>query len=238
MLGLMVRRLWCWKKEGPAWSLESTLALAMFCNIGTCLVSRDFTAALDSPVLTGAAAVRYLVPAYLFGSVLAALELPDILLGITPRVLRWTCGALSGCGVILATGWFVSTELAHWKEEPAISHGPGKIAGAWLSAHGLTHGVGDYWAGLLVTALTRGQVSVGAVTIGASDKLSPYRWVSKLDWYQGRPQFVIYQSNNIFGITTKTITNTYGPPVSIEHVAGYSVAQLAPGKAVAHSSHE
>jgi hypothetical protein len=48
------------------------------------------------------------------------------------------------------------------------------------------------------------------------------------DWYQDRPQFVVYRTVNPYGITATTITNTYGPPVAIEHTAGYHVALLAP----------
>jgi hypothetical protein len=232
MLAVMVRCLWVWVAERKGWNVRSALALAMAINVGSCLASQEFTASLDSPVLTGGPAIRYLVPVYLFGSVLAALELPEMMRGIAPQSLRWTCAALTGAGVILATWWFVATGLAQWKEEPAIAHSPGKIAGAWLSKHGMTHGVGEYWEGLLVTSLTREQVLVGAVTVNVANgnRLFPFRWVSKRDWYRDPPQFVIYRQNNPFGITKRTITNTYGPPVSIENVAGYNVALLAPAK--------
>jgi hypothetical protein len=232
MLAIMARRLWHGIKEPQGWSLPFALALAMIIDIGACLASHHFTTELDSPVLTGGTTIRYLVPVTLFGGVLTALELPEIMRAIAPQPLRWACAALGGAGVVVATGLFVVTGLRQWREQPAIAHNPGKIAGAWLSEHGLTHGVGEYWAGLLIMALSREQVVVGAVEVAVvgGDRLFPYHWFSKDDWYHDRPQFVIYRTVNPYGITKTTITNTYGPPVAIEDIAGYNVALLAPAK--------
>jgi hypothetical protein len=52
---------------------------------------------------------------------------------------------------------------------------------AWLDAHGLRYGLGEYWNANNITLLTSGRVAVRPVV--ASDRVAAYRWESKVDWY-------------------------------------------------------
>ena len=208
--------------------LRFILALAVLIDVGSCLTSYDFALALVPSALTGGASIRYLTPAVLFGGILAALELPAILGRVKPRGLRWAWTAFCGAALVVAAVTFAAHGVRRWHEKPAIASEPGRIAGEWLLAHGLTHGLGTYWEGLLITALTGQQVTVRAV-LAANGRLSPFVWIIDRAWYrnQPRPQFVIYDRRNRFGVTPQTITATYGRPTAIAHVAGYDIALLA-----------
>jgi hypothetical protein len=50
--------------------------------------------------------------------------------------------------------------------------------------------------------------------------------VTNTAWYREPPQFVIFGPTNNFNVDEKIIMETYGPPVRIEHVAGYEIVVL------------
>jgi hypothetical protein len=227
MLVAMVTALRRGVGGGQGWDLSFVLALVMLIDLCACLVSQQFTGVLDSPVVTGGAAFRYLGPVVLFGAVLVALELPRMLGAVAPQAKRWMVTALCGAGLAASMASFVTVGFSRWNQEPFLIKAPDRVAGLWLLNQGLTHGVGTYWEGMFITALTGEQLAVRAV--GADQgQLKPLNWVTNKAWYEERPQFVIYKPENGFGVTLQTINNTYGPPVSIEHVAGYDIALLVP----------
>lgn len=209
------------------WDLRFVLALAMVIQLLSCLVSQDFAESLRS-----VAPLRFLVPTIVYGGVLTALELPTMMRGMramAPRLLapRLLFIGLCGAGLVGATLSFFIDGALHWNDEPIMTRASDQVAGVWLLNHGLTHGVGTYWESALITALTGEKIAVRAV-FAKDDQLRPYTWVAKPSWYNQRPQFVIYDRVNDFGITAQTVTATYGPPTAIEHVAGFDIAVLAP----------
>jgi hypothetical protein len=226
MLAAMVAALRRGLRGSEGWSLRFVLALAMLIDLIACLLSWTFNYALDSPTLTGGGATRYLIPAMLFGGVLAALELPEMLRRVVAPATRWMLTGVCAAGVVAATLSFFIDGLCRWDQKPTMADASEGVLGQWLLNHGLTHGVGSYWGGMLIMALSGQKLTVGAV-IEENGQLKPYNWVTNRAWYQERPQFVVYTADNRFGITVETITTTYGPPAKIEHIAGYDIAFLA-----------
>jgi hypothetical protein len=208
------------------WNLRFALALAMLLDLCACLVSLAFFATTHSPVLTGGYRIHYLTPAILFGGVLVALELPRMLQGVAPGAPRRFFTGLCGTAVAAAVAIFIADGIGRWNQEPVMAQSPGAVAGQWLLSHGLTHGVGTYWEGMLITSLTGEKVTVAAV-IADNGKLGPFNWITNQSWYRERPTFAIYTPNNRFGVTAQTIAATYGPPIAIAHVDGYDVALLS-----------
>ncbi|MGH6989642.1 MAG: hypothetical protein ACREFD_00595 [Stellaceae bacterium] len=203
------------------WRISFIVALAALIQLASCVVSQDYA---DS--LLTVAPLRFLVPTIIFGGVVAALELPEMLRAIAAAAPRWAFVGLCGAGLIAGVIGFAAEGIARWNEPPAIASMPDRTAGAWLLAHHLTRGVGGYWEGTSITALTGEQVAVRAV-IAHHRRLVPYIWVAKPSWYRKVPQFVIYKPINRYGISERSITAKYGPLKGIEHVAGYDIALLA-----------
>lgn len=209
-------------RAGEAWDLRFVLAVAVAIQLASCLTSADYTESLHT-----VAPLRFLVPVILFGGIVAALELPGLLHQVTVSAPRWIVSGLAGIAFFAAMLSFAVGGAEHWHRPPAMAEAPARIADNWLLEHGLTHGVGTYWEGMLMTALSGERVAVRAV-FSAKGRLRPYAWVTKLSWYDERPQFVIYRPGNEFDVGERTIVATYGPPVRIEHIDGYDVAVLAP----------
>jgi hypothetical protein len=225
MLSAMVVALRRGARSSEGWNLRFVLAVAMLIQLWACLFSAGFTGALDSSVLTGGAAGRYLVPVVLFGGILVALELPGMLRGMPTAASRWALSGLCATGVIVIALSFFSEKVRRLGEQPAIARASARTLAQWLLDHNLTHGVGGYWESMLIAVLADQKLVIGAVTLD-NGQLKPYNWVTNRAWYRQRPQFVLYTSVNSF-ITAETITSTYGTPAAIHNVAGYEVALLS-----------
>lgn len=223
MIGALKRGL----SRVEGWSVRFVLALAVAIDLVSALTSREFASALVPTVWNGGAAIRYLTPTILFGGILAALEFPGALGRVRTPEWRLVWHAVCGLGVVAVVAMFAVLGFVERNQRAAVAEEPGRIAGKWLLQRGLTHGVGDYWEGLLITALTGEHVQVRAV-LAQNGRLEPLFWITKRAWYQNQPppQFVIYAPGNQFGVNAQTITATYGRPKAIVAVAGYDVALL------------
>jgi hypothetical protein len=229
--GLLLVFLALWSSLGrtvkgpPGWNLPTVLALAVVADLAACLMSQQFATGLDSPVATGGTAIRYLVPATLLGGILAALEFPKLLERIAAPGARWGLAGLCGAGLAIVTVAFVSFVVKRWNEPIVITEGPLWVAAQWLVSQELKHGIGTYWESMSVAVLTGERVQIGAVE-ASTGQLKPYNWVTNTAWYREPPQFVIFSPTNEFNVDEKIIIETYGPPVRIEHVAGYEIVVL------------
>jgi hypothetical protein len=73
--------------------------------------------------------------------------------------------------------------------------------GAFLAAHDLSQGVGDYWTSAPVTVYSGDKVTVRQVVPSYSGGLQPYDVLSKSTWYTGTFQFLIYSlSESAYGV--------------------------------------
>jgi hypothetical protein len=206
------------------WRLSFVLALAALVQLASCLLSEDYADSLHS-----VAPLRFLLPVVIFGGMVAALELPAMLRGIAAAAPRFAFAGLGAVALVIAVLGFAIEGAARWDDVPVMARAPGRTAGDWLIAHQLTRGVGGYWEGMQITALSEEQVAVRAV-FALNGRIRPYIWVAKPSWYGPPPQFAIYKPINPYGITQQSIAATYGPPGAIEHVAGYDIAIFAPTK--------
>ncbi len=161
---------------------------------------------------------RYLLPAYLFGVVLAARAVARLFHGrarfSAPVVTSVALAVLLLCGVDFATG---SLGVAAPQSARQLA--------AFLSAHDLRNGVGDYWSSSIVTVDTGGQVSVRPVNLSKSGTLVRYNRQSSADWYSGqRFNFFVYDSSAIWqGVDASSARRTFGPPTRTYAVGGYRV---------------
>jgi hypothetical protein len=212
-------------RGNEGWNLRFVLSIAILVDLASSGVSADFTGALVPSVLDGGAAVRYLTPTILFGGLLVALELPTLLKRVQNR--KALIGYISLCvgGVIATTSVFLIHGVQRWPEKPAVARSSATAVGNWLFQHGLTRGVAPYWNASIITALSGQRVVVRAV-IDQNDHLEPFNWLSNAHWYsiKNPPQFVIYAKNNQFGVTARTIKETYGSPSEILMQDGYAIA--------------
>jgi hypothetical protein len=99
--------------------------------------------------------------------------------------------ALLGLGGLVLGGYLLG--LAHEAARPPV---PADKAGltSWLAAHHLTHGLGGYWEGSIVTVESGGSVKVRALM---QFTLQADMWEAKGSWYDPRTQqanFVVFDS--------------------------------------------
>jgi hypothetical protein len=218
-------------KGPPGWNLPTVLAMAVLADVAACLMSQQFASSLVSPAVTGAP--RYLVPAALFGGMLAALELPKLLARIPVPGTRWGLAGFFGAGLAVVSVAFVSFVVKRWNEPIVITQRSAWTVAQWLVSQGFTHGVGTYWESNIVAALTGERLTIGAIE-ASGGQLKPLNRLTNTAWYREPPQFVIFNPTNGFNVDEKKIVETYGPLnlVRIEHVAGYEIAVLTIGAGI------
>ena len=85
--------------------------------------------------------------------------------------------------------------------------------GYYLEDQGLTHGYASFWNASSVTVSTHQKVNVRAV-ISSSQKIAPFIWFCKDDWYTEETNFVVVRDPDFanFGITEKNATDFFGDP--------------------------
>ncbi|HEX4079554.1 MAG TPA: hypothetical protein VHX61_11865 [Rhizomicrobium sp.] len=201
--------------------------------LAACAVSAQFAKGITPQNLwVGGPVMRYIMPAMLFGSMLAAREMPDMLAALPSARLRNTARGILGfiAAVVLIAGGSLSWAAA---QPDWIARNPPAIAARWLARHRLVEGVGEYWSANLITAISGDEVRVRSV-VAADGKLAPYVWVEDGRWYARAPQFVVWQDNNQTGLGFRDVSATYAI-CRTALVAGYRIAILtdAPGSASA-----
>jgi hypothetical protein len=167
---------------------------------------------------------RFIIPAYIFLCLAAAIELPAIRL---PRLCLWPTGfaaAIFFAAAVLQTIPMLSAP-------PAYQTTPEILVAEWLQKSGLTYGVGPYWTAELTQALAKSQVIVDPVRANdAQTAILPYEWVCDATSLAAnrRPQFAIFPPDNAFGLSIADLTATYGPARQIFNVYGIYVMEFAP----------
>jgi hypothetical protein len=97
--------------------------------------------------------------------------------------------------------------------------------GAFLAAHDLRLGVGDYWSASIVTVLTDDSVVIRPVIARPGGQLVRYGKQTTGSWYAGEAfQFLVYNGANPWGgVDRATATGTFGAPAHTYTVGTYSV---------------
>ncbi len=205
---------------------DRLLCACVLTLFAACGLSAQFSRGITSLTLwTGGPPMRFVVPAVLFGTVLAARQIPDLLSEMRSLPARTVArGALVLLAALTLFGgdWLSAVEARpRW-----IDVNPPTLAGHWLEQHELLQGVGEYWSANLVTAMSGARVQVRTV-VPLAGKLVPYVWVEDRRWYGQVPQFVIWQDANKTGVTFSAVRETYSV-CQVVSVAGYRIGVLAP----------
>ena len=178
------------------------------------------TAAIVTTAIVDGSCVRYFLPATVAGAILLARTY-----AATPFFALYVAVGLAGSVL---------------SEAHILKNGPGRAVMAeenvmrlsnTLRAHDLHHGYAGYWQSSIITALTKEDIRVLALTDGGSDGLRPMRWFANQDWYsaastgwRGQVFFVARASGTgSMELSQETVIRDFGTPVEILHVGPYLV---------------
>ena len=198
--------------ESEPWRLDDLLVVAI---IGSTLTF--VTLAVSS---TGY--VRYLTASVIFGAVLAGRYVTLWWSADRPPVRRRVALAVGA----FATACFLAA-CAVQLGQPAPSPPAVRLA-AILESHGLTSGVGDFWAASLTTVESGDAVSIRPVVPAPDATLEAYNKGDNLGWFDGHSfQFPVYPSriaaSDPTQVALRTASATWGRPSTTYDVAGYVV---------------
>ena len=226
VIALCCRVLWRLPRT-PCGGVAPFLALAPLCLLTLDAISRTFTDAVSGGVTFPGAAVRYVMPAYVFGSIAAAIEFQRLFPAVRHPVLR-PAGLLIGAafvGLSILGAAQVAADAARLRS--GFARAPQSELAAWLHDHHFSYGVGDYWTTQMVQAITRSRVVADPVMFDG-ETLVPLRWISDVSRFDRHkpPQFIAYMVNNRFGITQASVQRTFGTPRKVYRIGNFVVAQL------------
>jgi hypothetical protein len=201
--------------------LDRMLCASIVTVFVACVLSAQFAKGITPQNLwTGGPPMRFLVPGFLFATVLAGRQAPEMFPRLPGARIRGLFAAAAALIVLGAVWW------SHLDEQPPWMGGNAPaMAARWLQQRGLLEGTGEYWSANLVTAMSGNAVQVRSV-VPESGRLVPYVWVEDARWYKQPPQFVIWEDNNKTGVTSDEVRATYRVG-RIATVAGYRIARLS-----------
>lgn len=211
--------------EADAGFLDDVLVVAVVADAATfVLLSSSSTLAFG----------RYLTAGVIFGAVLAGRAVARLAARPTRAPVRLRAAlSAAALAVALAFGAGVGFNLA---QPPAVTSA--SQLGAFLTAHDLHLGVGDYWSASIVTVLTDGSVVVRPVIALPDGHLVRYGKQTARSWYDGEHfQFLVYNGANPWGgVDQATATGTFGAPAHVFTVGTYSVLVFPQPRAVSTAS--
>ena len=178
--------------------------------------------------------VRYLVPAVVFGSVLAGrfvsrLRLPS-LGSVTIRSVSISSLSISSVGASLAgLTILVAYAATPWALVTA-SHAPAPSTALarWLADNQLGRGFGPYWDASIVTVVSQERVKVRPV-IAEGGRLHALAYFASARWFsdtQAAPDkvFLVYEPDRPWGgVDDQSAATTFGPPERVATVGSYRV---------------
>lgn len=203
------------------WWLDDVLVLAALADVVVFL-------RLDEPAGTAPFA-RYLSAAVVFATVLlgrsvaratdrlaeraAAAARPGRLAAL-PAALALTVLGAYAAGFAVAVGG------------PAVRQPAARLA-AYLEAHHLENGLGDYWTAALTTVESGGRVRVRPVIDAPDGTVQRYERQSDASWYRHRRfGFVVYDAALPL-VTEQTVAATFGAPEAVRSFGPYRVVVLS-----------
>jgi len=166
--------------------------------------------------LLGAREMAAVLP---LGAVLAGRVLGDRIPAWIRAAKRWFVPVLA----VLTAGYLATLGLgAAQAAVPPVS----ESLATWLAAHQLTDGLAGYWQANSVTADSRRQVVVSAVTYGAHGKLVPYQWETddaNYDPALHHADFVVADGPSALVGMQTWAELSFGRPARIYHADGYTI---------------
>ena len=95
---------------------------------------------------------------------------------------------------------------------------------AFLEAHHLDHGIGDYWSSSITTVTSDGAVTVRPVVTDPRGRVVRYERQSTAAWYTGqRFEFLVIGTAAPPNVSVATAAATFGPPARQYTVGSYQV---------------
>jgi hypothetical protein len=131
--------------------------------------------------------------------------------------------ALTASAAIVAAALFAAEVGVELSAPDAVQ--PARQLSAFLAAHHLDHGVGDYWSSTVVTLDSSGTVQVRPVTPAPNGTLRRYERQSPESWYAGqRFDFLVFDTARPWrGVDAAAAERTWGPPAREDAVGTYRV---------------
>jgi hypothetical protein len=202
-----------WSMEG-SW-LDDVLLVGFFGGIAAFIL-------LASPLKPADPnTTRYLLPALVYGAVLAGRRLGGAVRSMPRPFIPVTAGLLVGVAGLY--GWTsISTLRGPTAQDPALA------LVRWLEDNDLEAGFGQYWAASSVTVASRGGVSVRPV-VSVDGFIRPKTYYSSADWYEPDRmtprRFVVYLQTEypLDAVEDTSATETFGPPSRTADVGPYRV---------------
>jgi hypothetical protein len=190
------------------WRLDDVLIITVLCSI--------------VPFVAFARAdqngVRYLAVSVMFTTIVAGRQVarawPKVPVGRPARAIAAVAVAMCLC-FVAGVGYSLSSPEPQY-EVPSLV--------AWLSAHDLRWGVGDYWAASITTVQSGGTVVVRPVEAAAGGALQKMTTLSTSSWYRGQEwQFLVYGKPIIDNVDFDAALRTWGPPAETHVIGPYHI---------------
>ncbi len=160
---------------------------------------------------------RYLDPVMIFSVALGARVIGRLVMVSSDRIWRSSLGAL-----VLITGLCATSSILDTRSAPP----PAPTSGleAYLIAHHLYSGVGDYWASSIVTVNTKERVTIRPVVANLAMEIVPDGRQATIDWYRNRHfAFLVYATRPHGHVNRATAEKTFGRPEKIVRIGSYFV---------------
>jgi hypothetical protein len=196
------------ERPGPAWG-EAALLLGAVAGI--------VAFALLTPPGAARASARYLLPALVFGAVLAARRAQEV----AQRLPPWPVVAV---GLALGAVYMTAPLQAVRAPEPV---NPSEAVVRWLRSQRLDRGYGQYWVAGITTVTSGGAVVVRPVQ-PADRGLQPHVGFASTRWFDAGTdrhpfRFVILQPADDGGVDEARAATTFGRPESVQTIGPYEV---------------
>jgi hypothetical protein len=197
-------------EASASWRLDDVLLLGLFADAAVFVLL----------ALTGNGNyARQLTAGVIFGSILAGRAIGRVV----DHFARHRALPLIGAAGLAITCCFVADFATDFsRPEPAQ---PATELAAYLSAHQLSQGIGDYWSASIVTVESRGKTAIRPVVMSPQGHLVRYQKQSAASWYQGVPfQFFVYNTARPWGhVNAAGAIATFGQPAATQSVGTYRI---------------
>ncbi len=194
--------------EPELWRLDDMLVVAVFASAAPFVVLAQ----------ANGAGIHYLVVTVVIASVLTG----RMVARVWPSLPKgWSARAVAVLGTAVCLSFAAALGFVLAGRAPT---NPAPVLAAWLEAHNLRNGIGEYWAASITTVESSGAVTVRPVSSAADGKLQRTMNQSSASWYEGqRFQFLVYVTPQFDDVDLQSATRTWGDPAHVYVVGRYRV---------------
>lgn len=171
------------------------------------IIGANICAVIVAPEIRDQGGERFLLPAWVAGSILAARFMRK------DKAITTYCfstAALTLCAAIVVLARTPNGQVPVSEREMAYIRA--------LDMHRLTRGYAYYWRASDTTVATDGKIRIVAVAPSARRALIPYDWFSRKGWYSGDPKshrFFVSLPEDSKPCPLEIVADTFGKPSSI-----------------------